>query len=59
MAGVSEAESLIIVKKERSFSNEEQALEDCNTILTVQYIFRFSTFYSRFDSLTINFMIFV
>ncbi len=40
MAGIIEAEYLIIVKKERSFSNEELALEDCNTILTVQYIFR-------------------
>ncbi len=40
-AGINEAESLIIVNKEsRQSSNEEQALEDCKTILAVQYIFR-------------------
>lgn len=33
-------EYLILVSKEKSNSKEEQALEDCNTILAVQYIFR-------------------
>jgi potassium channel subfamily T member 1 len=43
-AGINEAESLIIVNKEsRQSSNEEQALEDCKTILAVQYIFRHET----------------
>lgn len=42
-AGILEAEYLIIIKRERSSSIEELALEDCNTILTVQYIFRYST----------------
>ena len=39
-AGILEAEYLIIIKRDRSISNEDARMEDCNTILTVQYIFR-------------------
>ena len=41
-AGINFAEYLIIINKESSNSKEEQALEDCNTILAVQFIFRFN-----------------
>ena len=37
--GINEAEYLIIVNKEKT-RTEEQGLEDCSTILSVQYIFR-------------------
>ena len=40
-AGINEAEYLIIVNKEKVNSNEEEAVADCNTILAVQYIFRY------------------
>jgi hypothetical protein len=39
-AGINEAKYLIIVNKEKTVINAEQALEDSETILAVQYIFR-------------------
>jgi hypothetical protein len=39
-AGINHAEYLIIVNKEKSSSGEELAMEDSNTIMAVQYIFR-------------------
>lgn len=38
-AGINDAEYLILVNKEKK-NETEKAMEDCNTILAVQYIFR-------------------
>ena len=43
VAGINVAECLVIVNKETSKlkSMEEQSLQDCDTILAVQFIFRY------------------
>ena len=40
-AGITLAESVVVVNKELSNSVEEDALSDCNTIVAVQSMFRF------------------
>lgn len=40
-AGITLAESVVVVNKELSNSAEEETLSDCNTICAVQTMFRF------------------
>jgi len=45
LAGINLADNIVIVNKESSNAGEEDTLSDCNTIVAVQSIFRYSLFH--------------
>lgn len=49
-AGITLAESVVVVNKELSNSAEEDSLSDCNTIVAVQNMFKYVLNYANWQN---------